>query len=355
MTIYPVLMVGGAGTRLWPVSRRHHPKQFQSLLQSEHSLFQETVLRMQGNLSGRDIGPPVIIGGAAYEALIQEQLDAIGIAAARIVLEPVPRNTAAVAAVAARIVDDLPGDGLCLLMPSDHHIADPDSFQTAVSNGCDAADDGWIVTFGIKATHPETGYGYIEAGETLGSHARKIDRFVEKPKADLAAQMVQSGAFSWNAGIFLFRPQTMLAEMTDLCPDVLASVDKAWPDTAPVMHLQAGAFAACPSVAVDVAVMQSTQRAAMVGPVACGWSDIGGWRALADMQVTGADTPGVVAIDTSGSLLRTDGSVLVAGVGLEDMIVVAHEGAVLVLPKDRAQDVKAVIAELEARGLQDRL
>jgi len=359
MIIYPVLMVGGAGTRLWPVSRASRPKQFQNLVDPDQSLFQETVARMGAGVEGAEIGAPVVIGSTDYLGLIEEQLKEAGVEPAAIVLETEPKNTAAVAAMAARVVDQLPGDGVCLLMPSDHHVPNAAAFRAAVSDGLPAARDGWIVTFGIAMTRPEKGFGHIEPGETLGNNVRKIASFIEKPQPPLDEALFAGGRHAWNAGIFLFRPETMIGEMVAHCPDILEAVDAALPGDMPsdgVVRLDGSAFATCPSAPVDVAVMQETERAAMVGPVECGWSDIGGWLALSDMEAAG-DVPStsVVALESETSFVRSDGSVLIAGVGLQDMVVVAHEGAVLVLPKDRAQDVKSVIQVLKDRGLTDRL
>ncbi|MEO0881166.1 MAG: sugar phosphate nucleotidyltransferase [Pseudomonadota bacterium] len=358
MLIYPVLMVGGAGTRLWPVSRQSKPKQFQNLVDVDRSLFQETVTRLGSDIEGIGIGAPVIIGGADYLDLIETQLRDVGIRPSAIVLEPEPKNTAAVAGVAARIVAGLPGDGLCLLMPSDHHVPDPDAFRAAVGNGAPAAKGGSIVTFGITMTRPESGFGHIEPGEAIDDHARKVTNFVEKPQPPLDQELFDGGRHAWNAGIFLFSPDSMIAEMTAHCPDILRAVDASLPSEGSedgIVKLDAGAFGGCPSAPVDVAVMQVTSRAAMIGPVECGWSDIGGWPALAEMAGEAKHSASIVSIDSDSSHIRSDGSVTVAGLGLEDMIVVAHQGSVLVMPKARAQEVKRVIKDLKDRGFDDKL
>ncbi|MEO1407152.1 MAG: sugar phosphate nucleotidyltransferase [Pseudomonadota bacterium] len=358
MIVYPVLMVGGAGTRLWPVSRRAKPKQFQNLIEPDRSLFQETVTRMGDSVPGIEIGRPVIIGGADYLGLIEEQLREVGVEPAAIVLEPEPKNTAAVAGVAARIVEQLPGEGLCLLMPSDHHVPDADSFRSAVASGAPAAKGGAIVTFGINMTRPESGFGHIEPGEQIDEHARRVASFIEKPQPPLDQELFDGGRHAWNAGIFLFSPQSMIAEMETHCPDILNAVDASLAGGLPsngTIHLNPTAFAACPSEPIDIAVMQVTSHAAMVGPVECGWSDIGGWLALAEMTTEPTSSPDIVSVDSDTSHIRTDGSVFVAGLGLEDMIVIAHEGSVLVMPKHRAQDVKQVISELKDRSLDHKL
>ncbi|MEM6411528.1 MAG: sugar phosphate nucleotidyltransferase [Pseudomonadota bacterium] len=358
MIIYPVLMVGGAGTRLWPVSRKAKPKQFQNLIDPDQSLFQETATRMGREAGSIKIGAPVVIGGADYLGLIEDQLREVGIEPAAIVLEPEPKNTAAVAGVAARIVGQLPGDSLCLLMPSDHHVPDADAFRSAVANGAMAAKHGSIVTFGITMTRPESGFGHIEPGEQIDDFARKVASFIEKPQPPLDQELFDGGRHAWNAGIFLFSPDSMATEMEAHCPEILRVVDASLPNELPgdgIVRLDPSVFSTCPSEPVDVAVMQETSRAAMVGPVACGWSDIGGWLALADMATPGTISPNVLALDSDKSYIRSDGSVLITGVGLDDMIVVAHEGSVLVIPKARAQEVKRIIGELKNRDMDDKL
>ncbi len=354
--IYPVLMVGGSGTRLWPVSREDRPKQFQKLTGTTQTLFQQTVLRTSGMIDDVEFAAPIIIGAARYQAIISEQLEEIGVAAGAIILEPSARNTAAVAAIAAAHVQNTDPDGLALLMPSDHHVADQAAFGHAVAAATKTAAEDWIITFGIQPTRPETGFGYIEAGDALGSGARRISAFTEKPDHDTAQKWFEAGRHSWNAGIFMFRPSLMLKELGAHANGVhLASLDafSQARRAERIIHLDAAAFNKVPQVSIDVAVMEKTQRAAVCGPIDCGWSDIGSWPMLAELDDS-PPHPRSISIASDTSYVRTDGSVFIAAVGLEDMIVVAHEGSVLIMPKSRAQDVKRVIETLKTRG-QDEI
>ena len=220
MTIYPVIMCGGAGTRLWPVSTQDHPKQFRRLV-TDKSVFQDTVLRFSTGECAGLFGPPIVISNGRYEGLIREQLDEIGVAPAAIILEPAARNTAAVAAIAARFIERLDPDALGILLPSDHFIGKPDIFCRAVQAAAATAQAGRIVTFGIHPASPETGFGYIQAGEPIGNDIRKVSAFREKPDLETAIQYLADGAYSWNAGIFLFSPETLVAELKTHAPDVL--------------------------------------------------------------------------------------------------------------------------------------
>lgn len=356
--IYPVLMVGGAGTRLWPVSRKDKPKQFQNLLGTDQTLFQETVRRLGSQVGTCQIEAPIIIGGARYLELIRDQLDEIGVTPSAIVLEPSARNTAAVAAIAAETVAQLAPDALALLMPSDHHVTDPASFRHAIADAANIATQDWIVTLGIAPTHAETGFGYIEAGEQLGPKGHKVHSFREKPDQATAQAYCDSGQYFWNGGIFLFPPALMLAELAKHAGDVAAAAHiafKAAERDGNIVALQADTFEACRDVSIDYAVMEKTTRAAVQGPVACGWNDIGSWNAMADLGSATPASDHVIAIDSATSYLSSDGSVTVTAVGADDMIIVAHEGSVLVMPKSRAQDVKQIIAELKKRDQQEKL
>lgn len=353
-TIYPVIMAGGSGTRLWPVSRSHHPKQFQRML-GERSMFQETARRVQGEAGHHRFAAPSVIGGKRFETLIMEQLAEIGAEAASVILEPFGRNTAAVAALAAAVPDE---DGaLVLLLPSDHFISEPQAFRDAVGAAADKAVDGYITTFGIAAREPETGYGYIRQGEHLGGSVYHFDAFVEKPDLETAKSYVADGRYTWNAGIFLFPANLMRKEMQVHAPDILdASLAAlhAGARNGPVVHLDPTIFETCREDSIDYAVMEKTRSGAVYGPLECGWSDIGSWKAIAELADT--DTVGdVISIDNKDCYLRGDGTTLIAVVGLEDTLVVAHEGAVLVAPRNRAQDVKKIVNILKDRQRQDRL
>lgn len=347
MRIQPVILSGGAGTRLWPLSRRARPKQFLAFF-GDNTLFQDTVLRA----TAPGYAQPIVIGAVEHAALVERQLFDIGLTARASVLEPCPRNTAAAAAVAAMIAQAFDPDALVLLMPSDHHVANALAFRRAVADGAPAARAGAVVTLGVKPTEPHTGYGYIERGEALSANVFRIRRFHEKPALDAARAYLAGGAHFWNAGLFLFSPAAMLAEFSAFAPDILAKASEALA-AARIdgcrRILDAAAFAACRSESVDVAVMEKTDKAAVVGPLDAGWSDVGAWSALEERP-----DARVFTLDSDGALVRSDGP-FVGVIGAPDMIVVAAGDAVLVAPRSRAQDVKRIVEALKARGRDDLL
>jgi mannose-1-phosphate guanylyltransferase/mannose-1-phosphate guanylyltransferase/mannose-6-phosphate isomerase len=347
--IHPVILSGGSGTRLWPMSRAAYPKQLQPLL-SERSLLQDSVARV---LQAHLFAAPVILANEEHRFIIAEQLRQIEVKPQTIMLEPIARNTAPAAAAAAFWIGQREPDALMLIMPSDHAIADHPAFLKAIEIGAAAAAAGKLVTFGIKASRPETGYGYIRSGGPLGtSGAFEVAAFVEKPDQERAQQYVESGDYTWNSGIFLFPVRTYLAEFKARLPDSYAAVEAA------VAHetgdldfhrLAAGDFAKADNQSIDYAVMEHTANAAVV-PVDMGWSDVGAWDALWD--ISAKDGEGMVqigdvtAVDCRNSYLRTEERLL-AAVGIEDLVVVATADAVLVAPKSRAQDVKRLIDRMK--------
>lgn len=354
MTIHPVIMCGGAGTRLWPVSNQARPKQFHALV-SEKSVFQETVLRFAG---AEGFHPqPVIISNAAYADLIARQLADIGVTPAAVLLEPEGRNTAAVAAVAARWLADNFPDGLGLLVASDHFIGRPDVFLAAVRAAAPSAQGGYITTFGIAPNRPDTGFGYIQTGTAIDGHVHTVAAFKEKPDAATAASYLASGSYSWNAGIFLFSPATMLAELAAHAPVILAhagdALERAYLDGAN-RYLDAAAFAAAPSNSIDYAVMEHTARAAVYAPLDCAWSDIGSWAMVGEVS-SRQNTPAPVLVDAPGCQVYAEKGQLIAIVGAEDLIVVADGNRILITRPGCSQDVGAVVKELKARDLKDYL
>ncbi|WP_096700122.1 mannose-1-phosphate guanylyltransferase/mannose-6-phosphate isomerase [Magnetospirillum sp. 15-1] len=350
--IVPVILSGGAGTRLWPLSREKFPKQLQNLT-SELSLLQETALRAQA-VPGT--GAPIIVCNQEHRFIVAEQMREIGIEPRAIVVEPLGRNTAAAAAVAALVLEAEP-DALLLVMPSDHTVRKPEGFVGAVRIAVPLARAGHLVTFGIVPDSPATGYGYIHRGASIAGHdgAHMVDRFVEKPDLATAQAFLATGAYSWNSGIFMFSSAAILAEMGRLRPDILDGSRAALAQGATDLfffRLDEAAFAAVPSLSIDYAVMEHTAKAAVV-PAEMGWSDLGSWSALwaeleqdADGNVIRGDA---FAHDSKGCLLRSDGP-LVAALGLEDMIVVATGDVVMVADKSRDQEVKALVDDLKARG-----
>ncbi|NOX83533.1 MAG: mannose-1-phosphate guanylyltransferase/mannose-6-phosphate isomerase [Alphaproteobacteria bacterium] len=350
MKIQPVIMSGGSGTRLWPMSRKALPKQFLKLV-TDRTMFQDTVSRVCGKQDS--YGDPVVICGAHHGPIVAKQLAEIAIQPADIILEPCPRNTAAVAAAAAAWVARGDEDALILLMPADHHIADGAGFRSAVALGAKAAEAGNIVTFGIAAQTPHTGYGYIETGAQLFPSVYKAAAFKEKPDRETAERYIKDGRYYWNAGIFLYRASAMRDEMARLAPEIMAAASEALEKAAPsdgALRLDEAAFSACPSDSVDYAVMEKTDKAAIVAPVDVGWTDIGSWS-----EVASADNSGnVICVNATNNIIRSDGP-LIAAAGVEDLIIVATGDAVLVARSDNAQDVRAIVEELKKRGLQHLL
>ena len=348
----PVILSGGSGTRLWPVSRESFPKQLWPLV-SNHSLIQETALRA----TGAGFAPPVVVCNEAHRFLIAEQLREAGIEGARIVLEPVGRNSAPAIAAAAVLVAETDPDAVLWMMAADSAITRPQALQAALAVAQQAARAGHIVTFGMQPDHAETGYGYIEVGPELpgcpGAHA--VARFLEKPDAATASAFVAGGRHLWNSGMFVFTAGALLAELATHAPEVLAAVREAVArrrTDLDFIRLDPAAFAACPNISLDYAVAERTSHAAVV-PADLGWSDVGSWAALWDLGAK--DANGNVAVgdvlleDSANCYARSDG-MLTAVLGLENVVVVTTENAVLAMHKDRAQDVKKVVERLRKAG-----
>ena len=346
--ITPVIMSGGSGTRLWPLSTPDAPKQFHALA-TPNSMIQETALR----LTGDNFLAPIAICGRGHLDLVTSQLNQIDRQPQSVILEPMARNTAAVAALAALATQESAPESLVLLVPADHVITLPEAFHAAIAAAAETAKSR-IVTFGIKAAHPETGFGYIERGEPLAEGVYEIRRFLEKPDLATAEAYVAGGRHDWNAGIFLFAPDVMLRELEAFAPDVLAACRAAYGKAqrnGVVVSLDADAFAAAPSVSVDVAVMEKTQASAVV-PCDIGWADVGGfaelWR-LGDKDDRANHVKGdAILIDAENCLIHANGPV-VAVIGLSDIMVVSTASGVLVAPISRAQDVKKAAEAAKAR------
>lgn len=350
--IVPVILSGGSGSRLWPVSRESFPKQLWPIL-SDRTLMQETALRAQGTR----FDPPIIVGNGEHRFLIAEQLREVGVTGARILLEPVGRNSApAIAAAALLVAEDNP-DALIWMMAADASIADTDALHEALATAAAAALPGRIVTFGMRPTSPETGYGYIELGDPLrdAAGAYAVASFLEKPDARTAETLVQTGRHLWNSGMFLFTARTLLEEMEAHAPDVLACIKQSVAgrrEDLDFLRLEEGSFRACPSISLDYAVAERTARAAVV-PADLGWSDVGSWDAL--WKLAPKDDEGnagigdVVLEGAKDCYVRSDG-ILTAVVGLEEAVIVVTEDAVLAMHRDRAQDVKTVVDRLKADG-----
>jgi mannose-1-phosphate guanylyltransferase/mannose-6-phosphate isomerase len=358
--IRPVIMCGGAGSRLWPRSRAAHPKQFLDLI-DERTLLEATAARLAAAGAAMEILSPIVICGAGQDALVEAQLARAGKPAHRIIVEPFGRNTGAVAAVASLVSHTDDPDALVLLLPADHHIADDAGFWRGVEAGLVAASDGALVTLGIEPTGPETGYGYIRRGDAIGTGVYRVDQFKEKPDSETARGYLATGLYSWNAGIFLFRADAMLNAFKSHAPGILAACDRAVRDAASVktrLHLSPAAFESCPSEPVDIAIMEKAERVAVVAPVRAGWNDVGSWTAIADLKKAGiaADSknPNVQTIDCDNCLIESEGP-FVAAIGLKDIIIVATPDGILVTHRDHTQDVKKIVDHLKASRRTDLL
>ena len=334
--LIPVILSGGSGTRLWPLSRESHPKQFLPLLGGDTSLLQSTWLRLRG-LPGAEA--PLVVANEEHRFMVAEQLRQVGVTPAALILEPVGRNTAPAIAVAALRAQAGGADPVLLVLPSDHVIADEAAFREAVLLALPAAQSGQLVTFGIVPNAPETGYGYIKAGP--GGHVRPVERFVEKPDLETAQGYVASGEYFWNSGMFAFLASRYLEELDKHNPRMVElareSLDKA-------------SFAACPADSIDYAVMEKTDRAAVV-PIDVGWNDVGSWSAL--WSVVEQDGDGnahrgdVIARDCRNTLAIATDKRLLALIGLTDVVAIDTDDALLVAHKDRVQDVKEIVAALK--------
>jgi mannose-1-phosphate guanylyltransferase / mannose-6-phosphate isomerase len=351
--IRPVILSGGGGTRLWPLSRSGNPKQFQRLF-GDRSLLQASAERC----TGKQFHPPLISTSEEQRFFVLDQFEGVGVAPAAILLEPVARNTAPAIAAAAYWALARGEDDPLLVMPSDHLIEDTATLHAAVEAALPLALDGKLLTFGVRPTAPKTGFGYIQAGEAVAdsSVVRVAKRFVEKPDAELAVSFVDDGGYYWNSGIFLFRPSAFVEELKVHAPAVSKAVETAMTAASSdgsFVRPDRSAFEAAQSISIDYAVMEHSDQVLVV-PVSFGWSDVGSWDSVRDLLE--ADSNGnvirgdVVALDVRNSLIRSDADVTIAAVGLDNMLCIVTHDAAFIAPVDRAADVKQVVEELRARG-----
>jgi mannose-1-phosphate guanylyltransferase len=357
VSIVPVILSGGPGTRRWPVSREGLPKPFMKVA-GERSLLQETLLRGE-SLSGAE--RPVVVTNRDYLFLSRDEVEALGgrVRPARFLLEPVGRNTAPAILMAALAVAKWHGeDAVMLVMPADHVIEDGAAFNSAVAQAAALARGGRLVTFGIRPTRPETGYGYIETGDALGADGHRVKRFVEKPDAARALEFVKNPAFLWNSGIFCFRARDMIAAFDALEPDMAKAGRACWSASSPAtssadaIELDKASFAGMRSVSIDYAIFERAAEVAVV-PCSIGWSDVGSWKEIADRYTPDAagnrSNGDVMFIDSNDSFVMADGRIA-AAIGVSNLIVIDTPDALLVADRERTQDVKKVVERLKASG-----
>ena len=349
LPIIPVILSGGGGTRLWPMSRPELPKQMLPLT-AEETMLQLTARRTAGDAR---FAAPIIVANAFHADLVEQQLHAVEAGAQALILEPMGRNTAPAIALAAIAAggDETP----ILVMPSDHVIDDVAAFHGAIERALPAVREGWLVTFGITPEGPETGYGYIATGAAIAEGVLRVARFVEKPPRADAEAMLAAGGHYWNGGIFLFRADLYLAALGQHAPDMLVATQQAMSRArreGTRIHPDKDAFAQSPSDSIDYAVMEKADRVACV-PVSMGWSDVGSWDALHALSACdghgNACQGDVVTLDTVDCLIRSDG-VRIAAVGVQDLIVVASGNDVLILPRGRSQEVKRLLEMMKKPG-----
>ncbi|MGH8434248.1 MAG: mannose-1-phosphate guanylyltransferase/mannose-6-phosphate isomerase [Pseudomonas sp.] len=354
----PVILSGGSGSRLWPLSRKLYPKQFLALV-GEHTLFQQTVQR----LGSEGFERPIIVCNQEHRFIVSEQLGAIGVSAQSLLMEPFGRNTAPAVAIAALKVLAEGRDELLLVLPADHVISDEAALRQALEIARAAAEAGEMVLFGIPAERPETGFGYIkaahgDAADSLVSGAWRVDQFVEKPDIARASEFVRSAGYFWNSGMFLFRASRYLDELRNHEPDIydtcVLALERSTAEHEAV-HIDADTFECCPDNSIDYAVMEKTSRACVV-PLSAGWSDVGCWSSLWDVHVKDGDgnvLRGDVVTENSHNCYVHGNSKLVTLLGMEDVVVVETRDAVMIAHKDCVQDVKKLVKTLDAAGRQE--
>lgn len=354
--IFPVILSGGSGSRLWPVSREHYPKQFLNLHKDDRSLLQEAAQRL-GNVN--DAGTPIVVCNEEHRFLVAEQMHQIGLENTQIILEPCGRNTAPALALAALAAHSVSPEAELLVMPADHVIKDEVAFAQAVAKGSELTRNDKLVTFGITPHTPNTGYGYIKRGEAQGA-GYNVDAFVEKPDQARAESYLASGDYLWNSGIFLFKAGAYLDALRQHAPDILEVCERAYAQRSEDLYflrVDQATFAECRSESIDYAVMEHTKDAAVV-PMDPGWSDIGAWDALHELKASDDKQNGnaihgdVMLHNTRNSLVHSE-SRLVAAVGVNNLVIVETDDAVLVADRHQAQDTKLIVNALKAAGRKE--
>lgn len=346
-SIVPVILSGGGGSRLWPFSTKETPKQFLPLIHNKN-LFEQALDRVR---DAEHFAAPIVVGSGQHAELCAAALASYG-STARLILEPCGRDTAPAIIMAAAVTCETHGeDAVMLVMPSDHVIEDVAAFHDAVRKGEPAARGGHIVTFGVRPTQPDTGYGYLQMGENVVglTDVKKVARFIEKPAVEAAAEMLAAGDYLWNAGIFLFRAGALIEEARHTCPEILdaALIAIAGARREGIrITPDAVTFGACPSKSIDYAVMELSSKVAVV-PMAPGWSDLGSWDALASLVGTASPIGPITTLDCESCYIHSDG-VQVAALGVRDLIIVASGGRLLIMPRGRSQEVKKLLSAMDS-------
>jgi mannose-1-phosphate guanylyltransferase/mannose-6-phosphate isomerase len=360
--IVPVILSGGVGSRLWPLSREHLPKQLMPIMGGEHSLFQKTMLRLSGIA---EIAPPIIVCNENHRFMAAAQMQALNLPCSEIILEPVGRNTCPAITVAALAASRNGADPSLLVLPADHLISDATLFGSAVQRAADLARNGNIITFGIVPDRPETGYGYIKRGEPFpeaieDGGAYLVREFAEKPEYEKACSFVESGEYFWNSGMFLFRPSVFLQELERFSPEILDSCRKSYDNARSdldFIRLEETSFAGCPNISIDYAVMERTPRGVVI-PLSVGWSDVGSWLSLHEVcdkdECRNVITGDVVIEDATNCYIHSENR-LVAALGTENLIIVETKDAVLVSSIERSQDVKLIVNRLKKEMREETL
>lgn len=353
--IVPVILSGGSGTRLWPLSRPRHPKQLLPMV-DERTMLRATLDRLEGI---EDMVDPWVVCSADHRHLVGRELFDAGFKPGNVILEPMGRNTAPAAAAAALVIAELNPDALMLLLPADHVMRDDAAFRAAVAAATEQSEIGKLATFGIVPSYPETGYGYIRVGAGINDAVATVDAFVEKPNLETAQAYLASGDYLWNSGMFLFGVTRFLEELEKFAPKILAATRAAvvGADRTHAIALDESAFRDSPSDSIDFAIMEHTADAVVV-PLDAGWSDVGSWSALWELAAAGAEgnvfVGDVAAVNVTGSYLRSE-SRLVAAIGVDNLVVVETPDAVMVAARDRTQDVKQVVELLRGRERPEAL
>ncbi len=351
--IIPVILAGGSGTRLWPLSRKHYPKQLLGLV-DENTMLQNTVKRL---VSIDNMSAPIVICNENHRFMVAEQLLEMGTSESQIVLEPVGRNTAPALAVAALKAQELDPEAVIMVLPADHHIENVSALHEAIAEGYSLAQQNYMITFGIVPDAPETGYGYIKKGASITDRSESgavgIAEFVEKPDLETAKQYISTGMYCWNSGMFMFKASQVLAELEKFVPEIVTACKAAVDDGVEDLdfyRLDKDAFEKCPEDSIDYAVMEKTDKGAMI-PLSAGWNDLGSWDAL--WQAGSKDASGnvlrgdILTHDVKDSFLHAE-SRMIAAVGLEGHVVVETSDAVLIAPRNRVQEVKKIVTQLKS-------